>query len=155
MSKKPQAAARQEKDDTQTPDKALKLATSLVSAYLSNNHVPADGVPTLLRSIYGSLSAMNPSAATAAEPEPAVPIKKSVTDEYIVCLEDGKKLRTLKRYLRSHFAMTTEEYRAKWHLPRDYPMTAPAYTRIRSSFAKKSGLGRKPTGSKPGRRKSA
>jgi predicted transcriptional regulator len=132
----------------------LKLATNVVSAYLSNNQIPADGVPALLKSIYGSLSAMDPSAATAAERDPAVPIKKSVTDEYIVCLEDGKKLRTLKRYLRSHFNLSTEEYRAKWHLPRDYPMTAPSYTRLRSQFAKKIGLGRKPTGSKPGRRRS-
>ena len=85
-------------------------------------------------------------AAPELAGKPAVPIKKSIGTEYIICLEDGKKLRTLKRYLRSHYNMSPEEYRAKWGLPFDYPMVAPAYAKLRSEFAKKLGLGRKPRG---------
>lgn len=143
------------KDDPQTVG-VLQLVTGLVSAYVSNNHLAASEIPSLISTVYNSLTHVGNGSASwpAPEPIPAATIKRSVTDEYIICLEDGKKLRTLKRYLRSHFDMSPEEYRAKWRLPHDYPMTAPAYARIRSHFAKKFGLGTKPLVARVNRRKS-
>ena len=125
----------------------LKLATGLVSAYVGNNHVPAASLGAFISGIHASLAQMGTGAAGTASKTPAVPIKHSITDAYIVCLEDGKKLKMLKRYLRTHFQLSPEEYRATWGLPRDYPMVAPAYAQLRSNFAKKSGLGRIPAGS--------
>jgi predicted transcriptional regulator len=124
----------------------LALTTEIVCSYLSYNHVPITEITTILRSVHSSLASM--SGATTSDPAhtPAVPVKKSVTDDFIICLEDGKKLRTLKRYLKTQYDLTPEDYRAKWQLPRDYPMVAPAYTRMRSAFARKIGLGRVPTG---------
>jgi predicted transcriptional regulator len=120
------------------------LISTIVSAYVSNNKVPPDQLPELIRTVHDPL--MNPEAAPTARPEPAVPIKKSVRPDYIVCLEDGKKLKMLKRHLRTSFGMSPDEYRAKWALPSDYPMVAPKYAKTRSELAKKIGLGRKARG---------
>jgi predicted transcriptional regulator len=126
------------------PDDLLKLASDIVSAYVSNNPVPASELPGMIKSVHatlGSLTGAQQSDSLTSQ-KPAVPVKKSITAEYIVCLEDGKKLKMLKRYLRSNYNLTPEEYRAKWGLPADYPMVAPNYAAQRSEFAKKIGLGR-------------
>jgi predicted transcriptional regulator len=125
-------------------DELLKLASEIVAAYVSKNSIPVAEVPAMIKSIHstlGSLAGATPSEIATAQ-KPVVPIKRSVTPDYIVCLEDGKKLKMLKRYLRSNYNMTPEEYRAKWGLPADYPMVAPNYAAQRSEFAKKIGLGR-------------
>jgi len=122
----------------------LQLTTDIVSAYVSNHSVPADQIAQFMREVHGTLTAMRDgeNAAPPAELKPAVPVKKSITPDYIICLEDGKKLKMLKRYLRSQFNLSPEEYRRKWGLPSDYPMVAPNYAKKRSEFAKKIGLGR-------------
>ena len=122
----------------------LEETTSIVAAYLGNNHVATGEIPTLIRTIHEALATLDQPAEpeVAAKPTPAVPIRKSVTPDYIVCLEDGKKLKMLKRHLRSTYDMTPKEYRAKWGLPADYPMVAPRYAARRSQFAKEIGLGR-------------
>lgn len=123
----------------------LVLTTEIVAAHVSNNSVTAADLPALINSVYGALTNVGSGKMVAAErPQPAVPIKKSVTDDYIVCLEDGKKLKMLKRHLMSHYNMTPEQYRERWGLPTDYPMTAPNYAAARSNLAKKIGLGSKP-----------
>lgn len=134
----------------------LRMATDIVSAYLSNNTVAADQVPDVINTIYRSLSAIEGggSEAAAEPPKPAVSIRRSINPDYIVCLEDGKKLKMLKRHLRAAYNMTPDEYRAKWGLAADYPMVAPNYAAQRSDFAKKIGLGRK-KGQKTIRRKRA
>jgi len=122
---------------------SLKLTSDIVAAYISNNPVPAGDLPSFIRSVHTALSALDgahPGELTT--PKPAVSIKKSVTDNYIVCLEDGRKLKMLKRYLRARYKMSPEDYRAKWGLPMDYPMVAPQYAALRSEFAKKIGLGK-------------
>ena len=124
-------------------DAMLKQVTEIVTAYLSKNVLPPDEVPALIRSVHatpGCIAGVETPAATAREP--AVPIKKSVKADYIICLEDGKKLKMLKRYLRARYDMSPDQYRAKWGLPGDYPMTAPNYAAKRSEFAKKFGLGK-------------
>jgi predicted transcriptional regulator len=127
------------------PDNLIELTANLVSAYVSRNQVPMTELPGLIAMFHTSLrQAASGSAPADMERKPAVPVKKSVAEEFIVCLEDGKKLRMLKRYLRTHYNMSPEEYRKKWDLPHDYPMVAPAYARLRSAFAKKIGLGRVP-----------
>jgi predicted transcriptional regulator len=125
-------------------DDLLKLASDIVAAYVSNNPIPVTEVPGMIKSVHatlGSLSTGMPSEPASSQ-KPAVPVKKSVTPEYIVCLEDGKKLKMLKRYLRSRYNLNPDEYRAKWGLSADYPMVAPNYAAQRSEFAKKIGLGR-------------
>lgn len=125
-------------------DDLLKLASDIVAAYVSNNPIPVTEVPGMIKSVHatlGGLSTGMPSEVASSQ-KPAVPVKKSVTPEYIVCLEDGKKLKMLKRYLRSRYNLNPDEYRAKWGLPADYPMVAPNYAAQRSEFAKKIGLGR-------------
>ena len=133
----------------------LRMATEIVSAYVSNNSVAANQVPDVINTVYGSLQALNgqPAEAPAEPPKPAVSIRRSITPDYIVCLEDGKKLKMLKRHLRAAYDMTPEEYRTKWGLPADYPMVAPNYAQQRSAFAKKIGLGRKKGQKAPRRRK--
>jgi predicted transcriptional regulator len=124
-------------------DDVLRWSAEIVAAYVAQNNMPAAGVAELIGSVHGALS--NISAPPEAPPErrkPAVPISRSVQHEFIVCLEDGKKLKMLKRYLRSHYDMSPEDYRRKWGLPADYPMVAPVYAARRSDFAKKIGLGR-------------
>jgi len=121
------------------------LTVALASAYISNNPIPSDEVPALIKSIHATLNALNGAVPVIAtvKLEPAVSVKKSVTSEYIICLEDGKKLKMLKRHLRSRYNLTPEEYRAKWGLPANYPMTAAAYSACRSAVAKKIGLGKR------------
>ncbi len=124
-------------------EETLQLTADIVAAYLSNNNVNADAVPELIRSIHVTLNGLGRDGNSAeTSHKPAVPLKKSISNEYIICLEDGKKLKMLKRYLRTHYNMSPEEYRAKWGLPADYPMVAPAYAAQRSDFAKQIGLGR-------------
>lgn len=122
----------------------IEHVTHIVAAYVSKNAISSNDLPDLMSSVHSSLKDLTTNAPTAQRPEPAVPIKKSVTDAYIICLEDGKKLKMLKRYLRTRYDMTPDEYRARWELPADYPMVAPEYAKRRSAFAKEIGLGRKP-----------
>ena len=123
----------------------VELTADIVSAYVSNNFVVTTDVPMMIGDVYDALSK---AAAKASQPlkeelKPAISIKKSVMADYIICLEDGKKFKSLKRHLRSQFAMTPEEYRAKWGLPHDYPMVAPNYAAARSALARKMGLGQR------------
>jgi predicted transcriptional regulator len=123
----------------------LALTTEIVSAHLANNSVTQTDVAGFIQSVYAKLSELAQGDETpSVELTPAVPIKKSVTDDFIVCLEDGKKLKMLKRHLMTSYGMTPEEYRAKWGLKPDYPMVAPNYAAKRQELAKKIGLGRKP-----------
>lgn len=128
-------------------DDILRMAVDVVAAYVSKNALPAGQIPEVIHTVYSSLSQLDTHTpeVKAEAPRPAVPVKKSVTPDYIVCLEDGKKLKMLKRHLRTTYNMTPDEYRAKWALPPDYPMVAPNYAAQRSDFAKKIGLGRKAT----------
>ena len=128
-------------------DDVLRMAADIVSAYVSQNQIPAANVAGIISTVYQSLSGLDGSngQASAVPQKPAVPIKRSVTPDFIVCLEDGKKLKMLKRHLRTTYAMTPEEYRAKWKLAPEYPMVAPNYAKQRSDFARKIGLGRKTT----------
>jgi len=120
----------------------LSLTTEIVAAHVSNNTVALSDLPVLIEQVYRSLSNVGTEPAAVEErPQPAVPIKKSVAPDYIVCLEDGKKLKMLKRHLKTAYNMTPEEYRERWGLPADYPMVAPNYARQRSSLAKQIGLG--------------
>jgi predicted transcriptional regulator len=122
----------------------LGLTAEIVSAHVSNNRVASDALAGLIQSVYQSLSSAGAAApAPAPAQTPAVPIKKSVFADYIVCLEDGKKLKMLKRHLQTSYGLTPEGYRSKWGLPRDYPMVAPTYAATRSGLAKRIGLGRK------------
>jgi predicted transcriptional regulator len=135
-------------------DDLIKFASEIVAAYVSNNPTPISELPGMIRSIHATLGGLScgGTAEIATTQKPAVAIRKSVTPEYIVCLEDGKKLKMLKRYLRSRFGLSPEEYRSKWGLPADYPMVAPSYAAQRSEFAKKIGLGRSAPATKSRRR---
>ncbi|WP_114947077.1 MucR family transcriptional regulator [Microvirga calopogonii] len=121
----------------------IELCADIVSAYVSNNSVPAADLPSLLNSVYAALTktTQGQQEEPKAELTPAVSVRKSVTPDYIICLEDGKKFKSLKRHLRSTYDMTPEQYRAKWSLPADYPMVAPNYAKARSELAKTMGLG--------------
>ena len=122
----------------------LDMTAEIVSSYVSNNQVEADALPQLIRNIFETVSGLADAVEPVVETQaPAVPISKSILPDYLVCLEDGRKLKMLKRYLRSKFDMTPEEYRAKWGLPADYPMVAPNYAKLRSKHAKQIGLGKK------------
>ena len=136
--------------DSESDTSSLELVSQIVSAYVSNNSLPSDELPDLITTIHEALQ--NPDQAAASTPEPAVPIKRSIRPDYVICLEDGKKLKMLKRHLRTAYDMTPDEYRQKWGLSSDYPMVAPKYAARRSELAKKIGLGRKP-GQKVKRRK--
>lgn len=127
------------------PD-VLGLTAQIVSAHVSNNAVTADSLPSLITEVYKTLANVGKEPAAPDKPQPAVPVKKSVMPDYIICLEDGKKLKMLKRHLKTAYNMSPEEYRDRWGLPPDYPMVAPNYARHRSSLAKKIGLGTKPRG---------
>ena len=121
----------------------LALTSEIVSSHVSNNAVNQNDLTTMIQTVFTTLEGLSgPKEEPVEELKPAVSIKRSVTDEYIVCLEDGKKLKMLKRYIRTNFSMTPDEYRAKWGLPHDYPMVAPNYAKQRSEFAKTIGLGR-------------
>ncbi len=120
----------------------LSLTANVVAAHVSNNTVPIADLPHLIEQVYKSLvSAGTEAAAVVERPQPAVPIKKSVTPDFIICLEDGKKLKMLKRHLMTSYGLTPDEYRERWQLPSDYPMVAPNYARQRSNLAKEIGLG--------------
>jgi predicted transcriptional regulator len=124
-------------------DDILKLVTEIVSAYVSKNPVAAHELPGIIKNVHATLGGFAGKAAERALPRaPAVSVKKSVQPDYIVCLEDGKRLKMLKRYLRSRYKLSPSEYRERWNLPPDYPMVAPNYAQKRSDFAKKIGLGR-------------
>ena len=134
-------------EDTKETSAVLGLCANIVAAYVSNNPVPAAELPGMIRNIHATISGLSPggSQIAAASQKPAVPVRRSVTPDHVVCLEDGKKLKMLKRYLRTTYDMSPEQYRAKWGLPADYPMVAPNYSVKRSEFAKKIGLGRTST----------
>jgi predicted transcriptional regulator len=125
-------------------DELLRMTTEVVAAYVSNNTLATGQLGDVIHAVYNSLRALDGQVveAPAEVLKPAVPVRKSITPEYLVCLEDGKKLKMLKRHLRSTYNMTPDEYRAKWGLGPDYPMVAPKYAQQRSDFAKKIGLGR-------------
>ena len=130
--------------DISENNKIIELTTDIVSAYVSNNPLPVGDLPALIGSVHSSLTNIgNPQAVKPAEEKaaPAVPVKKSVQPDYIICLEDGKKFKSLKRHLRTRYDMTPEQYRDKWNLPADYPMVAPNYAKARSDLAKNMGLG--------------
>ncbi len=134
---------------TESPTEKLLLLTSqIVSAHVGHNNVAADALPSLIHSVYQSLASVGqsqpPQPAEKKRPEPAVSPRRSVFPEYIICLEDGKKLKMLKRHLKTAYKMTPEQYRERWNLPSDYPMVAPSYARQRSKLAKQIGLGTKP-----------
>jgi predicted transcriptional regulator len=125
-----------------TDSRILSLTAQIISAHVSNNALQAEALPALIQSVFKTLISAGKEAAQPGRPQPAVPAKRSVFADYIVCLEDGKKLKMLKRHLRSTYNMTPDEYRTKWGLGSDYPMVAPKYAQQRSEFAKKIGLGR-------------
>ena len=138
--------------ETGSKGEILKMTADVVAAYVGNNTLPTGEVSDVISTVYGSLQNLE-SGRGEARPSPAVPVRKSVTRDHIICLEDGKKLKMLKRHLRSTYNLTPEEYRARWGLPPDYPMVAPSYAKERSDFAKKIGLGRKTrTAPKPSRK---
>ncbi len=122
----------------------ITLTSDIVAAHVSNNSVAVSDVSSLIQNVHAALAALNqPTAAPEVKPEPAVSVRSSIKPDYIICLEDGKKLKMLKRHLMTHYQMTPEDYRAKWSLPADYPMVAPNYAEQRRSLAKKIGLGTK------------
>jgi len=121
----------------------VEMTADIVSAYVSGNQVDAQDIPALIRTVFVALRDMGENQPTSEDrtQEPAVPIKRSIMPDFIVCLEDGKKFKSLKRHLRTRYGMTPEEYRAKWGLAHDYPMVAPNYAKARSDLAKRMGLG--------------
>jgi predicted transcriptional regulator len=132
-----------------TSPATLKHTAEIVAAFVARNRVAASEIAEVIRSIHSTLTMLaRNSEIEAVALKPAVPVKKSVTSEYVICLEDGRKLKMLKRYLRSRYNLTPEQYRAKWNLPVDYPLVAPSYAARRSAFAKQIGLGKKSKGSK-------
>ncbi len=133
-------------NEAEMPVDFVELAADIVSAYVSNNPVPPSELPQLLARVHGALiqvaSGQAPESQAPAQPlQPAVPVKKSVTNDYIVCLEDGRTFKSLKRHLRAKYDLSPEQYRTKWGLPPDYPMVAPSYAKARSDLAKAIGLG--------------
>jgi predicted transcriptional regulator len=124
-------------------DDLVDMAATIVSAYVSANELPPQELPRLIHTVYSALKEVAVAAPASIEQgqEPAVPIKKSVTADYIICLEDGKKFKSLKRHLRTRYGLSPDEYRQKWGLPHDYPMVAPNYAKERSNLAKRMGLG--------------
>jgi predicted transcriptional regulator len=132
-------------DNTSQLD-VLGLTAQIVSAHVSNNSVTTEALPSLIQDVYRTLQNIGQQPVQADKPQPAVPVKKSVFPDYIVCLEDGKKLKMLKRHLKTAYNMSPEQYRERWGLAPDYPMVAPNYASHRSNLAKKIGLGTKPRG---------
>jgi predicted transcriptional regulator len=129
--------------DTAGSNSVLGLTAQIVSAHVSNNIVPAEALPSLIQEVYRTLSGIGSEVVEPERPQPAVPIKRSVFPDHIVCLEDGKKLKMLKRHLKTAYDMTPEQYRERWGLPPEYPMVAPNYAERRSVLAKEIGLGTK------------
>lgn len=120
----------------------IELASDIVAAYVCNNTVQTTDLPDLIRNVHNSLQALSGGKKPKTRQKPAISVRKSITDEHLVCLEDGKKFKSLKRHLRSRYNLSPDEYRQKWGLPADYPMVAPSYARQRSALAKKMGLGK-------------
>jgi predicted transcriptional regulator len=133
-------------EDEQDNAELLRLSADIVASYVSHNSASATSLPEIIKTVHQALSSLGETATPVAAPveraKPAVPVSKSIQNDFIVCLEDGKKLKMLKRYLRAQYDLSPEEYRRKWGLPPDYPMVAPAYAVRRSEFAKQIGLGR-------------
>ena len=136
----------------QQKDELIEASAGIVAAFVSHNALSAADLPKLISDVFAALQALGTVSATGrAEPQkPAVPIRKSVTPDFLICLEDGMKFKSLKRHIRTKYEMTPRQYREKWNLPPDYPMVAPNYSRVRSSLARTSGLGKKPAGSSAG-----
>jgi predicted transcriptional regulator len=130
--------------ENSNPGELLTLTTEIVAGHLGNNKVPTNDIPALIKQIYEALALVSGRAAPAERLQPAVSIRKSITPDHIICLEDGKKLRMLKRHLKTSYNLTPDEYRERWGLPADYPMVAPNYAAQRSALAKKIGLGTRP-----------
>ncbi len=130
--------------ENSSPDNKDVIAwtADIVASHVQNNSVAISDLPQLIRTVHESLSGLS-GAAPSEKPQPAIPVRRSVTPDYIICLEDGRKLKMLKRHLATAYGMTPEEYREKWGLPADYPMVAPNYAKQRSSLAKKIGLGKR------------
>ncbi|MCZ6453639.1 MAG: MucR family transcriptional regulator [Alphaproteobacteria bacterium] len=129
--------------DQNNSTEILKLTAEIVAAHVSNNTLSAAELPQLISQVHNSLSDTGKASSAEERPAPAVAVKKSVTPDYIVCLEDGKKLKMLKRHLKTSFDLTPEQYRERWGLPADYPMVAPNYAKRRSALAKEIGLGKR------------
>ena len=134
-----------EKSRSVSDGEMLRMTASVVSAYVGNNSLTPTQIPDVIKTVYGSLTSLGGGGGRDA-PRPAVPVRRSITPDYIVCLEDGRKLKMLKRHLRTTYNMTVDDYRQKWGLPIDYPMVAPNYAKQRSAFAKRIGLGRRSGG---------
>ena len=134
-----------------TKSEIIEMTTDIVSAYVGNNSINAADLPALIQNVHKALSQVTSGeeAAPQAPQEPAVSVRKSITPDYLICLEDGRKFKSLKRHLRTKYDMSPEEYRAKWNLPKDYPLVAPNYAKARSDLAKQMGLGQ--GGRKPAR----
>ncbi|WP_144908128.1 MucR family transcriptional regulator [Novosphingobium taihuense] len=133
------------KDTLAMRETLITLTSDIVAAHVGNNSVTVSDLPTLISNVYHALAGLEkPEFVEVSNPEPAVSIRSSLKYDYIVCLEDGKKLKMLKRHLASSYNMTPDQYRARWNLPADYPMVAPGYAKRRSELAKSIGLGRKP-----------
>ncbi len=133
----------------ETKTELVDLTADIVAAYVGNNAVPSSDLPNLINDVYRALANAvggQVEAQPPVEEKPAVPVKKSITPDYIICLEDGKKFKSLKRHLRTHYDLTPEQYREKWGLPADYPMVAPNYAEARSNLARKMGLGQRRRG---------
>lgn len=135
-----------EKNKSISEEEMLRMTASVVSAYVGNNSLPPTQIPDVIKTVYGSLTSLGAAAGGRDAPRPAVPVRRSITPDYIVCLEDGKKFKSLKRHLMTHYGLTPEQYREKWGLDAGYPMVAPNYAAARSNLAKKMGLGRKRKG---------
>ncbi len=134
-----------ENDSIDMTETLITLTSDIIAAHVSNNNVNGEELPSLITSVYGALAGLgNAPAPVEVRPEPAVSIRASIKPDYIVCLEDGKKLKMLKRHLMTNYKLTPEQYRQRWNLPADYPMVAPNYAEKRRELAKKIGLGRKP-----------
>jgi predicted transcriptional regulator len=131
-------------DLNQSAELLVTLTADIVAAHVSNNSVALSDMPLLINKVHSALSGLSVTEPVVVPLEPAVPVRNSVKKDHIVCLEDGKKLKMLKRHLMTHYGMTPDDYRAKWDLPADYPMVAPDYAEVRRTLAKKIGLGRAP-----------
>jgi predicted transcriptional regulator len=140
-------------DETGDPETILRLTAQIVAAHIEHNSLEADALPGLIEKVYRTLRDVGQAPVEPSKPSPAVPIKQSVKAEFIVCLEDGKKLKMLKRHLMTAYKLTPAQYRTRWGLPADYPMVAPNYAKVRSSLAKKIGLGRKSADAEAPRRR--
>ncbi|WP_121120161.1 MucR family transcriptional regulator [Croceibacterium ferulae] len=137
--------------DNDQAETLIALTSDIVAAHVTNNRVEVADLPTLIQNVFGALQGLGASEPVEERPEPAVSVRASIKPDYLVCLEDGKKMKMLKRYLMTQYGMTPDQYRQRWNLPSDYPMVAPEYAEKRRALAKDIGLGRKP-GERPGQK---